>query len=1539
MAHSISAVVLAWVLGCGLSALGGGRVERTERYKRDHLIVKLRGDARGVAAKALATGLGGKVARRFRSSGAVLVKLGKGADVDEVLAAVRKRPDVAWAERDHYLRISRTVPNDPDFESCWGLDNQGQMLGTPDADIDAPEAWDIATGSSDVIVAVIDTGVDYTHNDLAANMWTNTAELNGKPGEDDDGNGYIDDVYGIAVVNGGAPTGDPDDDHGHGTHVAGILGAVGNNGVGIAGVAWSVKVMALKFMDSSGMGLESDAATCIDYAVAHGAAILNNSYGGDTWSEALYQAIAAANDAGVLLVAASGNESMDLDVLPSYPAAYDLPNIISVASTGGSDNISYFSNYGATTVDVGAPGESIWSTWPGNQYQLLDGTSMACPFAAGVAALVKSHVPGLTIAELRDRVVWTGDRLFDLQGTTVTGLRINAYNALAGIYATRITTPSPLPDATVGVSYSAPLAVQGFAPPYTWSWSAADYIERETANGFAASGVAQSWRADERVWHLDLSAAFPTGFPFYGNRYSGVYVCSNGYLEFAASTPAPSNEADIAALSQRRMIAAYWGDLSTDTDYSTDGDVYVWQPTTDSLAIRWKAEDFWTFDPEVNASVVLHADGRIEMHYGPVNSSLVGAVVGISDGDGVHYRASQAKSSQTWLAWAPTSLWTQGATPPGLSIDPASAEIAGTPSQAGLYDFDVTVEDSAGGGDSKQFGLEVREADGLLAAFEASARVGEAPLTVTFTDQSTSDTGITAWSWNFGDGTTSGQQSPQHVYTEPGLYTIALTVTDAGGADTETKLRHIEVRIPGPTVDFEAAPLQGVAPLDVQFTDLTVPLDEEIFIWSWTFGDGSAGSLDQHPLHTYTTPGIYDVTLEVIDWNFAQGSETKLLYITVLPDPAANTPPEAVPDTDTVVEDSLDNVIDVLANDEDDDGDTLTVTHVTTPAHGTATRFDDHVTYTPLPDYAGSDSFQYTIGDGNGGTDITTVTITVTNTNDPPFLAVPIGDVLVAENAPPTEIDLSAAFDDVDIATAGDVLTLSAVVNTTPDVADAVGQVSQATYTDYLDNWLYTHDGDNRGYGPEHDLARGNIEQLLGDFGLATSLDPFTYSSNTYYNVVGVQTGTTRPDDIYIVGAHYDSVSNPGADDNASGVAGVLEAARVLSQFEFDATLTFIAFDREEQGLHGSAAYAAEHSGDNILGMANLDMIAYNPEGDNHDKVRLYDYTVGGDIKADLATAFTLYGGGVLAVDSGQNGQSDHRPFEQQGFDATLIIEHEVWSNPHYHTQLDSFDTPGYIDTTFATNITSAVVGYLATAAGLADEPDLVAADIDGTTLTLTYSPGQTGSVTVTVRATDLLGEYVQDTVLVTVSGNLPAPPGGLDIVTNSFDNGTLNEDGPAARTLGIAAIGTGGNPDTTRFAIRIGSGDTSEWLVSIVEGEPSQVSPTGADPEWREAGDWEGVRIRGLAPGTTCEFHARTQNAVGESALTPVGSYATLRDGDVNGSGSATGLDYAHIKAASLRPGTVGNGHPWSCDLDDSGALDGADFGAAMDRALNPTP
>jgi len=281
-------------------------------------------------------------------------------------------------------------------------------------------------------------------------------------------------------------------------------------------------------------------------------------------------------------------------------------------------------------------------------------------------------------------------------------------------------------------------------------------------------------------------------------------------------------------------------------------------------------------------------------------------------------------------------------------------------------------------------------------------------------------------------------------------------------------------------------------------------------------------------------------------------------------------------------------------------------------------------------------------------------------------------------------------------------------------ISEVVGQVSQTYYTHALNDLLYTHYGDNRGGGTVGNVqAAANIYAQFQSFGLQTFYDPFTNGSSTYNNVVGVLPGLTRPNDIYIVGAHFDSANNPGADDNASGTAGVIEAARVLSQYQFEATIVFIGFNLEEWGLIGSSAYAAAHASDNILGMISLDMIAYNPAGAGYNSANIYGRTTSDPLKNALAGALWTYGG-LTSYIGGPIDASDHAPFEWQGKQACLLIEANVWTNPYYHQQLDSVDTPNYIDYAYATNMVRGTVGYLAGAAVLIPEPTSMAALFGG---------------------------------------------------------------------------------------------------------------------------------------------------------------------------------------------------------------------------------
>ena len=368
----------------------------------------------------------GEVDSRIESVDAVVVTVDP-QDTDDASARLMRDRAVQFVEPSYVIHASR-FPNDRFFGDQWGLRNVGHYGGKPGADISAPAAWDVTTGGN-VTVAVVDTGVSYKHPDLIGNAWNNPGEpVNG---QDDDGDGFDDDVHGADFFNSDS---NPEDDGGHGTHVAGIIGAQGNNGIGTTGVSWDVNVMALKFLDENGEGNTADAANAIDYAVAHGARVINASWGGPAFSQALYGAVKRAGERGALVVAAAGNEGQNADVKPDYPAAYDLANVISVAATDRTDRLLDFSNYGAKSVDLGAPGDDVTSTVPTiadpSGYAAFSGTSMAAPFVSGAAALYLSKFPQAGVDQVKGALLSTGDRLPTLAGKTVTGARLNVARAI-----------------------------------------------------------------------------------------------------------------------------------------------------------------------------------------------------------------------------------------------------------------------------------------------------------------------------------------------------------------------------------------------------------------------------------------------------------------------------------------------------------------------------------------------------------------------------------------------------------------------------------------------------------------------------------------------------------------------------------------------------------------------------------------------------------------------------------------------------------------------------------------------------------------------------------------------------------------------------------------------------------------------------------------------------------------------------------------------------------------------------------------------------
>lgn len=547
-----------------------------------------------------------------------LVRLPPGLTVGEAVELYGSRPEVLYAEPNFVWRAAgtRVTPDDPAFGSMWNLDNRGQTGGTPDADIDAPEAWSISRGSPDVVVAVIDTGVDYLHVDLAPNIWENPEECDGAPATDDDGNGFADDCHGIDTFN---DDGDPMDDNGHGTHVAGTIGARGDNGVGVVGVNWRIRIMACKFLGSLGVGFTSDAITCLEYVrlmKSRGVNVIatNNSWGSSAFSQALHDAVATHVRAGILFIAAAGAAGDDMDSEPFFPASLFLPNVIAVTATTHTDTLPPFADFGARSVHVAAPGRTILSTVPGDDYDVRSGTSLAVPHVTGLAALLEAADHRRNWVTIRNLILTGGDRTQDLAGTTISGRRINAHGSLdcSGRRLAALLKPAPavvgrgpVTIAALNVECGRPagplsvnvtpgvgpiaLADDGVAPDlarddgiYSGSWTpslcdigqftlsltggAAAAVQVGGAAGTYRCGrVDADWRAIGGT-SLDLDddgvAPITTPFPvrFGAEEFTTLNVGANGAVSFHETRVGPGNR-DLPTTTFTTLIAPFWDDL------------------------------------------------------------------------------------------------------------------------------------------------------------------------------------------------------------------------------------------------------------------------------------------------------------------------------------------------------------------------------------------------------------------------------------------------------------------------------------------------------------------------------------------------------------------------------------------------------------------------------------------------------------------------------------------------------------------------------------------------------------------------------------------------------------------------------------------------------------------------------------------------------------------------------------------------------------------------------------------------------------------
>ncbi|TMO03417.1 S8 family serine peptidase [Pseudoalteromonas sp. S558] len=659
-----------------------------------------------------------------------------GMSTKDAIKLLKTHQAIEYVEPDYRVSIA-SLPNDPRFDELWGLNNEGQTGGTVDADIDAPEAWEISTGSRDVVVGVIDTGVDYTHNDLASNVWVNTAEIAGD-GIDNDGNGYIDDIHGInAITN----SGDPMDDEGHGSHVSGTIGASGNNATGIVGVNQEVSIVGCKFLDAQGSGSSSDAIKCIDYMVGLknsgvNLRVLNNSWGGGGYSQALADAIASSEAAELLFVAAAGNDTIDNDVNPHYPSNYENASVLSVASTDQTDGISWFSHWGLTSVDMGAPGSAILSTTPGNSYASYSGTSMATPHVAGAAALVLSINPDLTTQELKELLMNSGDANTALQGKTVAGTRLNVHQALVDA--------DPTPGFKLSVTPQSQQITAGETVTYTFTIGSIAGWDSEVTLDLASSleGVSLSRTTANPGDDVELNVETTNDTPW--GEYEFTVTATSGELVKTKTVELMIQPAGL-----------------NDFTYSNDDSVAIPDNSPEGArSVINVADELTIFGTAANVDITHTYSGDLVVKLISAQGSEVTLQSNIGGGnDDIVKRFT----SDAFNGEVATGDWT-------LNVVDTGAADTGN-----INTWSLTF--SALGEVSSQ-------------PPRADFTVDTQGLTALFVDTSSDvNSDITQWSWNFGDGATSADPRPVHTYSEPGSYTVELTVTDSeGNTDTSTQI-------------------------------------------------------------------------------------------------------------------------------------------------------------------------------------------------------------------------------------------------------------------------------------------------------------------------------------------------------------------------------------------------------------------------------------------------------------------------------------------------------------------------------------------------------------------------------------------------------------------------------------------------------------------------------------------------------------------------------------------------------------------------------
>jgi PKD repeat protein len=842
-------------------------------YRPDRILVKPKS---GAALGDVNLTLGVNVIQSFPAVGNLeVLQVPPGKTANLLIASYQQSGLVQYAEHDYMVHALLT-PNDyyyNDDNTLWGLHNDGSYGGDTNACIHAPEAWNIQHDATNVIVAVIDTGVRYTHQDLASNMWVSP----------------VDGSHGINTVDNGNAPNDPNDDYGHGSHVAGILGAVGNNYVGVVGVAWSVPIMACCFLDSNGDGTISDAITCMDYARTNGAEIVNASWGTTNFtSQALYDGIDSLRQAGIIFVAACGNSATNNEVAPIYPASYNLDNIISVCATEPNDDLAAFSNYGATNVDLGAPGVAIVSCWNGSDtnYETESGTSMAAAYVSGACAIMRAHFPNENYHQIIGQILSNVDQVDTLKDYCISGGRLNLYKALmAG---------SPPPPSLVAsftanpANGPAPLTVQftdtSTGNPTAWSWNFGDGSPTVTTENpthtFTNAGN----------FTVTLTV---TGADSATSSDSATIVVTN------STQPPPPLAANFTAnpSSGQAPLTVQFTDTSTGNPTAWSWNFGDGSPTVTT------ENPTHTFTNAGNFTVTLTVTGAgsatssdsatIVVTNSPQPPPPLAANFTANPSSGQAPLTVQFTDTSTGnpTAWS----WNFGDGSPTVTTENPSY----TFTSAGNFTVTLTVTGAGNATSSKSETIVVtsQPPPPPVAGFTANPSSGQAPLTVQFTDTSTGNP--TAWSWNFGDGSpTVTEENPSYTFTSAGNFTVTLTVTGAGNATSSTSETITVTNAPPPpstTVTVVASQPDATTLTPGEFTITRTGSGSSPLTVNFSLGGTAVNGTDYETLGTSAVipAGSSTITIDVVPIGLLDLLQTVALTVSPSSDYTVGSPDSA----------------------------------------------------------------------------------------------------------------------------------------------------------------------------------------------------------------------------------------------------------------------------------------------------------------------------------------------------------------------------------------------------------------------------------------------------------------------------------------------------------------------------------------------------------------------------------------------------------------------------------------------------------------------